>query len=116
MTEYVSQGDGFLMNDNDPTRPMVMYYHNLIMQYAEQGDVQSVRHNLRLVKGSPGALARALHRAALGDGRVLKVLLEAAGTAAKRSRRRSPESCSRASLWTRCHTSSLLRFTRGATK
>ena len=82
MTEYVSQGDGFLMNDNDPTRPMVMYYHNLIMQYAEQGDVQSVRHNLRLVKGSPGALARALHRAALGDGRVLKVLLEAAGTAA----------------------------------
>ncbi len=42
MTEYVSQGDGFLMNDNDPTRPMVMYYHNLIMQYAEQGDVQSV--------------------------------------------------------------------------
>ena len=67
MTEYVSQGDGFLMNDNDPTRPMVMYYHNLIMQYAEQGDVQSV-------------------------------------------------SCSRASLWTRCHTSSLLRFTRGATK
>ena len=34
MTEYVSQGDGFLMNDNDPTRPMVMYYHNLIMQYA----------------------------------------------------------------------------------
>ena len=82
MTEYVSQGDGFLMNDNDPTRPMVMYYHNLIMQYAEQGDVQSVRHNLRLVKGSSGALARALHRAALGDGRVLKVLLEAAGTAA----------------------------------
>ena len=82
MTEYVSQGDGFLMNDNDPTRPMVMYYHNLIMQYAERGDVQSVRHNLRLVKGSSGALARALHRAALGDGRVLKVLLEAAGTAA----------------------------------
>ena len=83
MAEYVSQGiDGFLMNDNDPTRPMVMYYHNLIMQYAEQGDVQSVRHNLRLVKGSPGALARALHLGALGDGRVLKVLLEAAGTAA----------------------------------
>ena len=75
MTEYVSQGDGFLMDDNDPSRPMVMYYHNLIMQYAEQGDVQSVRHNLRLVKDSPGALGRALHRAALGDGSVLKVLL-----------------------------------------
>ena len=60
---------------------MVMYYHNLILQYAEQGDVQSVRHNLRLVKDSPGALGRALHRAALGDGSVLKVLLEAAGTA-----------------------------------
>ena len=81
MAEYVSQGDGFLMNDNDPTRPMVMYYHGLIMQYAERGDVQSVRHNLRLVKDSPGALGRALHRAALGDGSVLKVLLEAAGTA-----------------------------------
>ena len=51
MTDYVSQGDGFLMDDNDPSRPMVMYYHGLIMQYAERGDVQSVWSRSSYLRG-----------------------------------------------------------------
>ena len=65
MTEYVSQGDGFLMNDNDPTRPMVMYYHNLIMQYAE--DVRQSR-----LPAPPGGRAVTRRRFCVSHGGLLK--------------------------------------------